>query len=62
MLSPTCMHLRCFLYTSRVAVGGILHKVKIGRSNFYINVRLFRILTDAAPLPSPMKGGAASVA
>jgi Fic family protein len=40
-------------YLDQLAVGGILHKVKIGRSNFYINVRLFRILTDAAPLPSP---------
>jgi Fic family protein len=37
-------------YLDRLAEGGILEKVRVGRSSFYINTRLFRILTDAAPL------------
>lgn len=39
-------------YLDRLADGGILQKLKIGRSSFYMNTALVRILTDAAPLPS----------
>lgn len=38
-------------YLDRLAADGILHKVRVGRSNFYINVRLFAILTGAAEQP-----------
>jgi Fic family protein len=37
-------------YLEKLAEGGILKKVKLGRSNFYINVRLFAILA-AGPAP-----------
>ncbi|MDZ4257666.1 MAG: Fic family protein [Gemmatimonadales bacterium] len=42
-------------YLDRLAEGGVLDKVKVGRSNFYINVRLFRILTESNPLPQRPK-------
>lgn len=42
-------------YLNRLAEGDILSKVKVGRSNFYINVRLFDILTESAPKPSRAK-------
>ncbi len=32
-------------YLNQLADGGVLDKVKVGRSNFYINTRLFAILT-----------------
>ena len=35
-------------YLDALAGGGILEKRKIGRSNYYINIRLFRILTGDA--------------
>lgn len=35
-------------YLDALAKGGILRKVKLGRSNFYMNVRLFTILTGSA--------------
>ena len=38
-------------YLDLLAGAGILLKVKVGRSSYYINVRLLRVLT--APSPSP---------
>lgn len=39
-------------YLDALAAAGILEKLKIGRSSFYVNVRLVRILTAPAPLPA----------
>ncbi len=35
-------------YLDQLASGGILQKLTVGRSNFYINVRLYDILTGSA--------------
>ena len=36
-------------YLDELAEGGFVHKQKVGRSNYYINLPLYRILTGAAP-------------
>ncbi len=36
-------------YLDQLAKSGFLHKQKIGRSNYYVNVPLYKILTNAAP-------------
>lgn len=36
-------------YLEELTAGGILHRVKIGRSNYYINPRLYQILTGSPP-------------
>ena len=36
-------------YLSALVAGGFLHKRKIGRSNYYINLPLYRILTGENP-------------
>jgi len=36
-------------YLDLLAAGGVLEKMKVGRSNFYVNTRLYEILAGAAP-------------
>lgn len=36
-------------YLDELAEGGFVHKQKVGRSNYYINVPLYQILTGAVP-------------
>lgn len=36
-------------YLDELTAGGILRKVKVGRSNFYINIALFAILSGEPP-------------
>ncbi|MDN5753199.1 MAG: hypothetical protein L0H15_07945 [Nitrosospira sp.] len=36
-------------YLESLAAGGFLHKRKIGRSSYYINSSLYRILTGEVP-------------
>lgn len=39
-------------YLDALAGAGILHKLKVGRSSYYINVRLFDLLTASAASPT----------
>ena len=43
-------------YLDQLVAGGFPHKRKIGRSNYYVNVPLFRLLTGGPP-PSDENGG-----
>ncbi len=38
-------------YLDQLVTAGILYKLRVGRSNFYLNLRLYDILTGSAPLP-----------
>jgi Fic family protein len=40
-------------YLNQLTKGGFLHKQKMGRSNYYINVPLYRILTDTPEKSAP---------
>lgn len=43
-------------YLDALAGAGILRKLKVGRSSFYINVRLVNLLSEPAPAPANANG------
>lgn len=47
-------------YLDELTAGGILAKVKVGRSNYYINQRLYQIVTGSPP-PSPETDSSSSL-